>query len=116
MYRNWGMPLPQGCRKVMRLTKQAEKFHRTIIFFIDTIGAACGQEAEEGDKGMVIANLLQGMRNLKVPILCIVIGEGGSGGALALGGGNEVCMLENAVYSILSPKSYASILWKDSSI
>lgn len=115
LYRNWGMPLPQGYRKVMRLAKQAEKFHRPIIFFIDTIGAACGQEAEERGQGVVIANVLQEMSTLKVPILSIVIGEGGSGGALALGVGNEVWMLENAVYSVLTPESYASILWKDSS-
>ena len=113
IYRNWGMPTPQGYRKVLRLIKQAEKFHRPVIFFVDTIGAACGKEAEEGGQGIAIANLLQELSSLKTPVLSIVIGEGGSGGALALGVGNEVWMLENAVYSILTPEGYASILWKD---
>jgi acetyl-CoA carboxylase carboxyl transferase subunit beta len=113
IYRNWGMPTPQGYRKVLRLVKQAEKFGRPVIFFVDTIGAACGKEAEEGGQGVAIANLLQELSVLKTPILSIVIGEGGSGGALALGIGNEVWMLENAVYSILTPEGYASILWKD---
>lgn len=115
IYRNWGMPAPQGYRKVLRLIKQAEKFHRPVIFFVDTIGAACGKEAEEGGQGIAIADLLQELSVLKTPILSIVIGEGGSGGALALGIGNEVWMLENAVYSILTPEGYASILWRDNS-
>lgn len=112
---NFGMPSPAGYRKALRLMKQAEKFHRPIICFIDTIGAACGKEAEEQGQGAVIANLLQQMSGIRVPILSIVIGEGGSGGALALGVGNEVWMLENAVYAILTPEGYASILWKDNS-
>ena len=115
IYRNWGMPTPQGYRKVLRLVKQAEKFHRPVIFFVDTIGAACGKDAEEGGQGVAIANLLQELSVLKTPILSIVIGEGGSGGALALGVGNEVWMFENAVYSVLTPEGYASILWRDNS-
>ena len=115
IYRNWGMPAPQGYRKVLRFVKQAEKFCRPVVFLVDTIGAACGKEAEEGGQGIAIANLLQELSVLKTPILSIVIGEGGSGGALALGIGNEVWMLENAVYSILTPEGYASILWRDNS-
>lgn len=115
IYRNWGMPAPQGYRKVLRLVKQAEKFRRPVVFLVDTIGAACGKDAEEGGQGIAIANLLQELSVLKTPILSIVIGEGGSGGALALGIGNEVWMLENAVYSILTPEGYASILWRDNS-
>lgn len=115
VYRNFGMPSPHGYRKVSRLVKQAEKFHRPIIFFVDTIGASCGKEAEEGGQGLAIANLLQQMSNVTTPSLSIIIGEGGSGGALAMGVGNEVWMLENAVYSILTPEGYASILWKDNS-
>ena len=107
------MPSPQGYRKVLRIVKQAEKFHRPVIFFVDTVGAACGKEAEEGGQGIAIANLLQELSVLKIPILSIIIGEGGSGGALALGIGNEVWMLENSVYSVLSPEGYASILMKD---
>lgn len=99
----------------MRLAKQAEKFHRPVIFFVDTIGAACGKDAEEGGQGLAIANLLYEMSSLKTPILSIVIGEGGSGGALAFAVANEVWMLENSVYSILTPEGYASILWKDNS-
>lgn len=90
IYRNWGMPAPQGYRKVLRLVKQAEKFCRPVVFFVDTIGAACGKDAEEGGQGIAIANLLQELSVLKTPILSIVIGEGGSGGALAFGIGNEV--------------------------
>ena len=115
MYRNWGMPCPKGYRKSLRFMRQAEKFGRPIICFIDTIGAACGKEAEEQGQGLAIAELLQDMSDMKVPILAIVISEGGSGGALALGVGNEVWALENAVYSILTPEGYASILWKDNS-
>ena len=114
LYRNWGMASPQGYRKALRLAKQAEKFRRPIIFFIDTIVAACGETAEEGGQGLAIANLLQEMSTIKVPVLSIIIGEGGSGGALALGVANEVWMLENSIYSILTPEGYASIIWKDS--
>ena len=112
--RNFGMPSPEGHRKTLRLMKQAEKFQRPIITFIDTPGAFCGVEAEERGQGEAIARNLLEMAALKVPVLSIVIGEGGSGGALALGVGNEVWMLENAIYSILSPEGFASILWKDS--
>lgn len=112
--RNFGMPSPEGYRKALRLMKQAEKFNRPIINFIDTPGAFCGIEAEERGQGEAIARNLLEMSDIKVPVLSIVIGEGGSGGALALGVGNEVWMLENATYSILSPEGFASILWKDS--
>lgn len=114
IYRNWGMPSPAGYRKALRLMKQAEKFKRPIICFVDTIGAACGKEAEEQGQGYVIAELLKEMSAIEVPILSIIHSEGGSGGALALGVANEVWMLENAVYSVLTPEGYASILWKDS--
>lgn len=114
IYRNWGMPLPSGYRKVIRFMKQAEKFKRPIICFVDTIGAACGIEAEEQGQGYVLARVLKESSNVKVPILSIIHGEGGSGGALALSVANEVWILENAVYSILTPEGYASILWKDS--
>ncbi len=112
--RNYGMPNPDGYRKALRLMKQAEKFGRPIICFIDTPGAFCGIEAEERGQGEAIARNLYEMSGIKVPILSIVIGEGGSGGALALGVANEVWMLENATYSVLSPEGFASILWKDS--
>lgn len=112
--RNFGMPSPEGYRKAIRLMKQAEKFHRPIICFVDTPGAFCGIEAEERGQGEAIARNLYQMSSLKVPILSIVIGEGGSGGALALAVANEVWMLENSTYSILSPEGFASILWKDS--
>lgn len=112
--RNFGMPYPEGYRKAQRLMKQAEKFGRPIICFVDTPGAFCGMEAEERGQGEAIARSLLEMSGLKVPILSIVIGEGGSGGALALAVGNEVWMLENSTYSILSPEGFASILWKDS--
>jgi acetyl-CoA carboxylase carboxyl transferase subunit beta len=115
MDRNFGMPLPDGYRKALRLMKQAEKFGRPIITFVNTSGAFCGLEAEERGMGEAIAKNLYEMSALKVPVLCILIGEGGSGGALALAVGNEVWMLENATYSILSPEGYASILWKDGS-
>ena len=114
MERNFGMPNPEGYRKALRLMKQAEKFNRPIINFIDTPGAFCGIEAEERGQGEAIARNLMEMSDLKVPVLSIVIGEGGSGGALAIGVGNEVWMMENATYSILSPEGFASILWKDS--
>ena len=113
--RNFGMPYPEGYRKAQRLMKQAEKFGRPIICFVDTPGAFCGMEAEERGQGEAIARSLLEMSGLKVPILSIVIGEGGSGGALALAVGNEVWMLENSTYSILSPEGFATILWKDSS-
>ena len=108
------MPSPEGYRKSMRLMRQAEKFHRPIILFVDTPGAFCGIEAEEGGVGEAIARNLFEMSNLKVPILSIMIGEGGSGGALAMAVADEVWMLENAIYSVLSPEGFASILWKDS--
>lgn len=113
--RNYGMPMPEGYRKALRLMKQAEKFNRPIVSFINTSGAFCGIEAEERGQGEAIARNLREMSALKVPVLCIFIGEGGSGGALATAVGNEVWMLENATYSILSPEGFASILWKDSS-
>lgn len=111
--RNFGMPSPSGYRKALRLMRQAEKFHRPIICFVDTPGAFCGIEAEEKGEGEAIARNLFEMSSLKVPILSIVIGEGGSGGALALAVANEVWMLENSMYSILSPEGFSSILWKD---
>lgn len=114
IYRNFGMPSPDGYRKALRLMKQAETFGRPIICFVDTPGAFCGIEAEERGQGEAIARNLFEMSALKVPVLSIVIGEGGSGGALAMAVGNEVWMMENAIYSILSPEGFASILWKDS--
>lgn len=113
--RNFGMPSPEGYRKALRLMKQAEKFKRPIICFVDTPGAFCGMEAEERGQGQAIANNLYEMSSLKTPVLSIVIGEGGSGGALAMAVANEVWMLENSMYSILSPEGFASILWKDGS-
>lgn len=112
--RNFGMPSPEGYRKSLRLMKQAEKFHRPIICFVDTPGAFCGLEAEERGQGEAIARNIYEMSELEVPILSIIIGEGGSGGALALATSDEVWMLENSIYSILSPEGFASILWKDS--
>ena len=111
---NFGMPGPEGYRKALRVMKQAEKFHRPIITFIDTPGAYPGKDAEERGQGEAIARNLFEMAALTVPVLSIVIGEGGSGGALAMAVANEVWMLENAIYSILSPEGFASILWKDS--
>lgn len=113
--RNFGMPSPEGYRKALRLMKQAEKFGRPVICFVDTPGAFCGLEAEERGQGEAIARNLFEMSNLKVPVLSVVIGEGGSGGALAMAVADEVWMLENSIYSILSPEGFASILWKDSS-
>lgn len=113
--RNFGMPHPEGYRKALRMMKQAEKFNRPIICFVDTPGAYCGIGAEERGQGEAIARNLMEMSTLKTPIISIIIGEGGSGGALALGVADKVCMLENAIYSILSPEGFASILWKDSS-
>ena len=112
--RNFGMPSTEGYRKALRLMKQAEKFHRPIICIVDTPGAFCGMEAEERGQGEAIARNLFEMFSLKTPILSLVIGEGGSGGALAFAVADEVWMMENAVYSILSPEGYAAILWKDS--
>ena len=114
LYRNHGMPSPCGYRKALRLAKQAEKFGRPIVFLVDTIGAACGKEAEEDGQEMAIANLLYELSSLETPILSIIIGEGGSGGALAFAVANEVMMLENSVYSVITPEGYASILWRDS--
>ena len=111
---NFGMCSPDGYRKSLRLMRQAEKFHRPVICFVDTPGAACGIDAEERGQGEAIARNIYEMSALKVPVLTVIIGEGGSGGALALAVGNEVWMLENSVYSILSPEGFASILWKDS--
>ncbi|MDS1004854.1 acetyl-CoA carboxylase carboxyltransferase subunit alpha [Clostridium sporogenes] len=113
--RNFGMPKPEGYRKALRIMKQAEKFKRPIICFIDTPGAFCGIDAEERGQGEAIARNLLEMSRLKTITLSIVIGEGGSGGALALGVADRVMMLENSVYSILSPEGFASILWKDAS-
>ena len=111
---NFGMPSPEGYRKALRLMKQAEKFHRPVICFVDTPGAFCGISAEERGQGEAIARNLYEMSALKTPILSIVIGEGGSGGALAMAVSDQVWMLENSIYSILSPEGFASILWKDS--
>lgn len=115
MERNFGMTHPEGYRKALRLMKQAERFNRPVICFVDTPGAFCGIGAEERGQGEAIANNLVEISLLKIPIISIIIGEGGSGGALALSVGDEVWMLENSVYSILSPKGFASILWKDAS-
>lgn len=112
--RNFGMVSPEGYRKSLRLMKQAEKFHRPVICLVDTPGAFCGLEAEERGQGEAIARNLYEMSGLKVPVLSVVIGEGGSGGALAFAVADEVWMMENAVYSILSPEGFASIIWKDS--
>lgn len=112
--RNFGMPNPESYRKSLRFMKQAEKFKRPIITFIDTKGAYPGIDAEKRGQGEAIARNMFEMARLKVPVICFVIGEGSSGGALALGVGDRIIMLENSVYSILSPEGYASILWKDS--
>ena len=112
---NFGMSSPEGYRKAMRLMKQAEKFARPVICLVDTPGAFCGLEAEERGQGEAIARNIYEMSGLKVPVVSIIIGEGGSGGALAMATADEVWMLENSIYSILSPEGFASILWKDSS-
>ena len=112
---NFGMPGPEGYRKALRLMKQAEKFGRPIITFIDTPGAYPGKDAEERGQGEAIARNLMEMSGLTVPVIAVVTGEGSSGGALALGVANRILMLENAVYSVLSPEGFASILWKDAS-
>ena len=112
---NFGMPSPEGYRKAQRLMRQAEKFSRPIITFVDTPGAYPGREAEERGQGEAIAQCLALMSTLEVPVISVITGEGGSGGALALAVANRVLMLEHAVYSVLSPEGFASILWKDSS-
>jgi acetyl-CoA carboxylase carboxyl transferase subunit alpha len=113
LLRNFGMAHPEGYRKALRLMQQAEKFKRPIICFINTAGAYPGKEAEERGQSEAIARNLREMAGLKVPIICIVMGEGGSGGALALGVGNKVYMLENSFYSVISPEGAAALLWKD---
>jgi len=113
LQRNFGMPHPEGYRKALRLMDQAEKFRRPILTFIDTPGAACDLAAEERGQGEAIARCLLAMAGYSVPIVSTVIGEGGSGGALALGVGNVLLMLENSFYSVIAPESCASILWKD---
>ncbi len=113
MDRNFGSAHPEGYRKALRLMKQAEKFHRPVICLVDTSGAYCGIGAEERGQGEAIAENLMEMMTLKTPILSILIGEGGSGGALALAVADEVWMMENAIYSVISPEGCASILWKD---
>ena len=115
MERNFGSPYPEGYRKALRLMKQAEKFNRPIVCFINTSGAYCGIEAEERGQGEAIARNLMEISQISVPIISIIIGEGGSGGAIALACGDRVWMLENSVYSILSPEGFASILLKDPS-
>lgn len=113
--RNFGCPQPEGYRKSLRLMRQAEKFGRPIVCLVDTQGAFCGMEAEERGQGNAIADNLVAMSGFGVPVVCVVLGEGGSGGALALAMGNRVAMQEHAVYSVLSPEGFASILWKDRS-
>lgn len=115
MRRNFGAPHPEGYRKALRLMKQAEKFGRPIVCFVDTSGAYCGVGAEERGQGQAIAENLMEMSTLSVPVISIVIGEGGSGGALALAVADRVWMMQNAVYSVISPEGCASILWKDAS-
>jgi len=112
---NFSMPHPEGYRKALRLAKQAEKFRRPVLLFIDTPGAYCGVGAEERGQGEAIARNLHEFMMLKTPVISVVLGEGGSGGALALGVCDELAMLENALYSVISPKGFASILWKDGS-
>lgn len=114
MKRNFGCPKPEGYRKALRLMKQAEKFSRPVICFVDTLGAFCGADAEERGQGQAIAENLMEMMGLNTPIITVVIGEGGSGGALGLACANRVYMLENSVYSVISPEGCASIIWKDS--
>ncbi len=113
--RNFGCPKPEGYRKALRLMKQAEKFHRPVICFVDTLGAYPGADAEERGQGQAIAESIMEMMGLRTPVISVVIGEGGSGGALALASANKVFILENAVYSVISPEGCASILWKESS-
>src|SRR5574343_123607 len=111
-YRNFGMPNPEGYRKALRLMKLAEKFNKPIVTFIDTPGAFPGLEAEERGQGEAIARNIYEMMRLKVPVICIIIGEGASGGALGIGVGDKVVMLENTWYSVISPESCSSILWR----
>lgn len=113
--RGFGAPQPEGYRKALRLMRQAEKFHRPVVCFVDTSGAGCNVGAEERGQGEAIAECLTTMSALQTPVLSILIGEGGSGGALALAAGDRVWMLENAVYSVISPEGCATILWKDAS-
>jgi acetyl-CoA carboxylase carboxyl transferase subunit alpha len=115
-FRNFGMPKPEGYRKALRVMKLAEKFARPVISFIDTPGAYPGIDAEERGQAEAIAYNLREMASLKTPILVVVIGEGGSGGALAIGVGDRIIMMENAIYSVISPEGCAAILWKDSSL
>lgn len=115
IYRNFGMPAPEGYRKALRLMKQAEKFKRPIVTFIDTPGAFCGVSAEGRGQGEAIAKNLMEMAGLKVPVISFIIGEGGSGGALAIAVSDKIYMLENSIYGVLSPEGFASILWKDGS-
>ncbi|MDR0918766.1 MAG: acetyl-CoA carboxylase carboxyltransferase subunit alpha [Oscillospiraceae bacterium] len=112
---NFGMPHPEGYRKALRAAKQAEKFHRPVICFIDTPGAFCGIDAENRGQGEAIAKNIAEFMTLKTPVVSVVIGEGGSGGALALGVCDVLLMLENSLYSVISPRGFASILWKDPS-
>ena len=114
-FRNFGAPHPEGYRKALRAMKQAEKFGRPVVCFVDTSGAYCGIGAEERGQGQAIAENLMEMMALKTPILSVLIGEGGSGGALALAAADQVWMLENAIYSVISPEGCASILWKNAS-
>ncbi len=116
IFRNFGAPNPEGYRKALRLMKQAEKFHRPVICLVDTSGAFCGIGAEERGQGQAIAENLTEMMTLKTPIISILIGEGGSGGALGLAVSDQVWMLENAYYSVISPEGCASILWKDAAL
>lgn len=113
--RNFGCPKPEGYRKALRLMQQAEKFGRSVICFVDTQGAWCGADAEERGQGEAIAECIITMMGLKVPVISVLTGEGGSGGALALASADRVYMLENSIYSVISPEGCASILWKDSS-
>ncbi len=113
---NFGCPMPEGYCKALRLMKQAEKFHRPVICFVDTSGAFCGEEAEERGQGQAIADNLMQMMALETPVITIVIGEGGSGGALGLSVANKLYMLENAVFSVISPEGCASILWGDAKL
>ena len=113
--RGFGAPQPEGYRKALRLMRQAEKFHRPVVCFVDTSGVGCNVGAEERGQGEAIAECLTTMSTLQTPVLSILIGEGGSGGALALAAGDRVWMLENAVYSVISPEGCATILWKDAS-
>jgi acetyl-CoA carboxylase carboxyl transferase subunit alpha len=113
IYRNFGLPHPEGYRKALRLMKQADKFNRPIICLVDVVGAYPGIEAEERGQGEAIARGIMEMADLKVPIIVVITGEGGSGGALATGVGNRVLIMENAYYSVISPEGCAAILWKD---